>query len=172
MAGGGDLMVSYRGRAVAVCGHCTQRWAADPDVHIAAVQARSALFDEESLEAGRTGNAWLWVGLYVLAGTLVGGFCAHLAISRGLSPLRWFLGGLLLNVLALGLLAGRRGDTSGLPEGVPPGLRKVPGTYAPGRCPACGAEHHPSAAVCGACAAPLRPRVRSEVERAGSGREA
>lgn len=165
MAGGGDVLILYKGRTVAVCARCPEAWAADPEGSFRTVQARSALFDEESVSPRRVGPGWLFLGAYVLAGTLVGGLCAYVAVSRGLPSLPWFFAGVLANVVALALVLTRRGDTSRLPEGVPRGLRKVPSTYAPRNCARCGAEHHPSAARCPGCGAELQPAVEAEVRR-------
>lgn len=141
---------------------------------LAVSAARSALFDEAAMQgAGDAGGGWgaglgsiwLWLGLYVLLGTLMGGACACAAVARGLRPLPWFCAGVALNVLALGAVLTRRACTGTLPQGIPRGLGKVALTRAPCHCPGCGAANHPSAASCMTCGAALSPSVASEVRR-------
>ena len=165
-----DMMVRYRGREVMVCGKdpCLATWADDRGRAMAfrSVQARTALFDEEAMTGGPIGSGWLWLGLYIFAGTLVGGLCGYLAVGRGLSPLVWFFAGLLLNVVALaGVLTRRRGDITGLPQGIPAGLCKVPRTRAPSHCSDCGDEHHPAAKRCDGCGKTLHPSIEAEIGR-------
>ncbi len=165
MTGINDESIGYLGRVIAVCGRCGEKWAADPDRYFRKVQARAALFDEEAMRGGPISTGWLFFGVYMLTGTIVGGFCAYVAVGRGLSPLPWFFGGVVGNVVTLGLLLTRASDTTGLPQGVPRGLRKVPVTFAPRYCPECGMEHHPSATTCPACGCSMTPSVEAETKR-------
>ena len=164
---GEHVVIEHRGRRVHLHpGDCVDVWHSDPDRYFRAMQPNAALFDEDALR-GDDGNGWLYLGLYVLSALFCGGFCSYTAISRGRSAVEWFFLGLAFNVLAIAaVLLKPVVDTSALPAGIPAGLRKVPQTREPVRCPACGAEAHPSASRCAACGAALEPLVQSEVERA------
>jgi ribosomal protein L37E len=169
----GAITELHKGRRVTVCNEsCRAEWHARRDELFAALQARGALFDETAMSERSLVSGWMWLGTYVLAGLICGALSAYLAFGKGLSPLPWLLAGLLLNVVALVLLALRpRGDLSRLPEGVPAGLQKIPSTRTPLRCTRCGRDNHPSARCCSSCGAPIAPRVESEVRLAhGDGR--
>ena len=165
--GDSDTSVQHKGRTVYLhAGKCEAHWRDHPedqDKFFARLQARGALFDENALEASAVNWGWLIFGLYVLLGLVFGALCAYLAVAWGHGPIPWFFFGLFLNVLALiGILARAKGDITGLPAGIPAGLRKVPTTRAPSYCDGCGAENHPSAVKCGACGGELRPSAAAE----------
>jgi len=131
-------------------------------------QPKGALFQPPEEPSSPLKDAWLFLGLYVVLGLVAGATCGYLAVGRGLSPLPWFFAGLLLNVVALGVLlvARRPSDLSHYPGGIPSGLTKVPTTRAPQRCPGCGADNHPAARVCTSCRGPLVPLVDAETGQA------
>jgi hypothetical protein len=112
-------------------------------------------------------RAWIYGGLYLLLGLVFAAVCAHRALHTGYSPGAWFGLGLVLNVLAYILLLIRPRREIRAPAGVPLGLGKIAATYAPQRCPKCGAFNHPSAVQCLGCGASLSPGVESEVRRVG-----
>lgn len=127
-----------------------------------------ALFQQPEDASSPLKDAWLILGLYVILGLVAGATCGYLAVGRGLSPLPWFFAGLLLNVVALAVLviARRPADLSHYPGGIPSGLKKVPTTRAPRRCPGCGANNHPAARSCTSCRGPLNPLVEAETGHA------
>ena len=128
------------------------------------LQARSALFDEETNAAPAMATGWLYFGIYVLGGLVFAALCGYLAVTRSLSPLPWFFAGLVGNLAALlVLLVTPRGNPVSAPAVVPAGLAKVPVTHAPARCETCGRLNHPSAKECSHCNAPLNPTTPSEV---------
>jgi hypothetical protein len=157
--------IRHQGRSFHVAGPMLGELMNDPDRYFSRVQARAALFDEAAVRALPIGRGWLAVGTYLVAGLVCGALCAYLAVGRARPALPWFFAGLAGNVLALAaVLAGRRGDLSALPAGVPRGLAKVPTTRAAEPCPACGNPHHPSSRRCPACGLGLTPTVRAETE--------
>lgn len=108
-----------------------------------------------------------FASLYVLAGLIFGALSAHRAFHTGYRPLAWFGLGFLFNVAAfLVLMLCPRREVAA-PAGVPSGLRKIAATFSPESCPDCGATNHPSASECGGCGSTLKPRIKSEVEKAG-----
>ena len=121
-------------------------FAHDPQRYFHKLQARSVLFDETSIVDRPMSIGWLIFGFYVLVGLVCSTICGYLAVSRALDPLPWFFAALVGNVAVLiVLMIAPKGDPTAMPAGVPAGLAKVPTTRAPVRCPACGAENHPSA---------------------------
>ena len=165
--GADRLEVQHRGRRVHLHdGVCLGHWEKNRDVLFANLQARGALFDESAIPPATTSNAWLFFGLYVLIGLVCGAACAYVAISRGRPGLPWFTAGLILNVpILLFALVCPREQMLMLPDGIPPGLRKVPLTRAPVPCPNCRATNHPAADHCPGCGASLQPTATGEVGR-------
>ena len=158
--------VRYKGRSFFVATKMLGDFEGDPDLYFQQLQAKSALFDERSMEGRQMSKGWLLFGVYVLVGLVFAAACGYLAITRALAPLPWFFAGLLGNVAALiVLLATPRGDSATLPAGVPSGLAKVPTTRAPMSCSACGGSNHPAAAVCGGCGTGLAPTIAPETAR-------
>ena len=158
--------VRYKGRTFYVASKMLSDFEADPDLHFQKLQARSALFDERSMEGRRVRPGWLYFGAYVLLGLVFAAVCGYLAISRSLEPLPWFFAGLAGNVAALAvLLVTPRGDPTAAPAGVPSGLVKVPATHASVACPSCGASNHPAASACSGCGAALTPALEPETAR-------
>jgi hypothetical protein len=164
--GANAVQILHRGRVVHVNEMMMPKWRQDAGRYFRKVQARAALFDEESLALRGLELGWLLFGVYVLVGLVAGGGCAYIAVARGLAPIPWFFAGLVGNVAALAVLCTRpAADTSALPQGVPHGLVKVPTTHAPITCPACGRPNHPSTALCSGCGAVLSPSVEAEAAR-------
>ncbi|MHC5024674.1 MAG: hypothetical protein ACYTGG_12340, partial [Planctomycetota bacterium] len=141
--------IRYRGRTFHVGASRLDEFRADPGRYFAQLQSRTALFNEDAMRGDQMSTGWLWFGFYALAGLVCAAACGYIAICRALPPVPWFLAGLLVNVIAVGVLLSRpRGDATGLPAGIPPGLRKVPRTRRPVACEACGESNHPAAAHC------------------------
>lgn len=158
--------VRFKGRSFFVAASMLGDLREDPDVYFMKLQARSALFDERSMEGRAVSNGWLLFGAYVLVGLISAAICGYIAIGRSLAPLPWFFAGLFGNLAALiVLLATPRGDAASQPAGVPSGFAKVPVTHAPVACPACGATNHPSAASCSGCGCSLAPAFEPETAR-------
>jgi len=169
-----DTILTYRGRRVTISGAmCLAAWRADPARFFARLQGRGALVDEQQINVdNRLKYTWFLGGLYVLLGLVCGALAACRAVAQGRRPVGWFALGMTVNVLALAALVfvTRREDERGrvkLVAGTPRGLAKFPSTHAPASCPRCGADQHPSAAVCGGCGALLAPAVDSEIARLG-----
>lgn len=156
--------VRYKGRSFFVAAKMLAELEGDPDSYFQKLQARSALFDERSMEGRAVTTGWLLFGAYVLVGLVFAAICGYLAIGRSLAPLPWFFAGLVGNIAALVvLLATGRGDTAS--SAIPAGLAKVPLTPAPVPCAACGATNHPSAAACSSCGKGLAPAFEAEAAR-------
>ena len=161
-----DAALVHRGRRVWLCeGECAEHWHADPEHHSAKLEPRGALFDESTTLADLV-SGWMWFGVYVLVGLVSAGLAAYVAVGKQRAALPWFLARLFFNVLALIFLLGKSTGSDPALEGVPRGLRKVPVTYGPRACAACGHENHPSATRCSGCGADLDPSVESEIRRA------
>jgi len=141
---------------------CEGPFLAQPARHMAKMRPNDILFSGTA-NIGLPA-AWLWPGLYLLLGLATGGFCAHAAVRKGRPPIRWFFTGLILPVAACIFLAffSPPADSPALPAG----LRKVPKTREPARCPGCGRENHPAATDCAACGAEMVPTAVSEVRTA------
>ncbi len=119
---------------------------------------RGGLFSEEGPSGGQLSLAWFVLGLYVLAGLIFAGACAHLAVHRALPPIPWFFVGFFLNAVGyLILLTRPRGDVRVFPAGIPRGLRKVPCTYYSEECPECGFCNHPASHFCSGCGTKMEP---------------
>lgn len=160
-----DAVYEVRGHRIAVHQHEVKNdLRAQLRSLLAELQPRTALFGGQ--DGGRLSNAWLYFGLYVLAGLAFGALCAHRALHTGYRPLAWFGVGLVFNVVGYAVLLTRPRREVFAPAGLPSGLGKIAATYQPVIC-GCGAENHPSARQCSACGARLEPRTVSEVERVG-----
>ena len=154
-------IIQYQGRWVFLCeGPCRQAWEADPDLFFAQLQGQGALFGEEQVIPGQIHYGWFYFGLYVLAGLVCGALCSYMAISRGMAATGWLAAGLLLNVIALLILAVF--VKKPLLENIPKGARKIPATANPVLCPECKGENHPSAERCAQCGHALTPTVKAE----------
>lgn len=165
--GAAAVHLQHRGRQVHLHeGLCLDHWHDSADLLFAKLQARGALFDESALLETASSNAWLYFGLYVVAGLVAGALCAYVAISRGRAGLPWFVAGLLGNVAAVVMILTRSPVATGtLPEKIPPGLRKVPLTHSPVPCPDCSHPNHPAAHRCAGCGVALQPTATAEVFR-------
>lgn len=163
----GVIEIRYQGRTFFVAsGEMLRKFAADPDYYFSKIQSRAALFDENSVGRGQMSLGWLGFGLYVLLGLVIGAACAYVAVTKGLSPVAWFFAGLFGNGAVLAVLLNTSPNKDGqAPTGIPAGLRKVPTTYGPATCDACGVSNHPSASACSQCGAALQPAVEPETAR-------
>jgi len=162
------VRIRHKGRTVHVNEKLLDEWRADPGRYFSKVQARSTLFDEESVVAQDVERVWWTVGVYAVAGLIIGAACAYVAVHRGRCAKWWFIWGLIANVVALAaLFALERKEIIDAPEGVPRGLRKVPKTRRPKPCPSCGSANHPSATSCLACGAAVEASVDAEVAQIG-----
>jgi hypothetical protein len=161
------VTMTWRGRTFSVGEPFFPEFQKRPELYLARLQPKAALFQEESASPRALDSFWLFFGLYVLAGLVAGAETAYLALSRGRKPLLWFAVGLLLNVVgvALVLLAPRRQDFDA-PAGIPAGLAKIPTTHAPLACIHCGSPNHPSASACSSCGQKLEAKVEAESARA------
>lgn len=127
---------------------------------------RGALFSEEGPSGQPLSVAWFAIGLYVLAGLIFAGCCAHGAVNKALQPVPWFFVGLFLNAVGyLVLLTRSPGDARQFASGIPRGLRKVPRTYYSEECPNCGYHNHPGGDHCEGCRGQRTPLFESEAAR-------
>lgn len=163
--GGEVVEVRYRGRTFHVATSMLDEFVADPDRYFNTMEAHAALFDERAFDAPPTSNAWLYFGIWVLAGLVFGAASAYVAIDRGLPAVGWFFAGFLVNVLALAAVVSRTPRRPMAGEERRSGLTKVSSTHTPRPCPACGASNHPAAAACSACGAPLEAAFEAETAR-------
>ncbi len=160
------VSLRYRGREFAVGEPLMGEFEAQPDFYFSQLQPRGALFDETQSIPTPLGDGWLFLGLYVLSGLLLGGVGGYMSVHRGRSPSIGFFAGLFLNVVGVAIVFALPSvEQSSSPEGIPAGLRKVPLTHSPHRC-SCGETNHPSSTRCPACGRDLVARVKSEVGRA------
>ncbi len=159
--------IRYQGRTFHVGRPFLGDFQEDPARYFAKLQARSALFDEESLAGPRPmALGWFWMGVYVLAGLVSSAMCGYVAVCKARTPLPWFFAGLVGNVAGIAVVMFvPRGDESALPAGIPRGLCKVPTTHNPKACPSCRATNHPCAETCGNCGGSLTPSAEPETRR-------
>ncbi len=162
-----DLVYMVDGQRVPVhAGDCDTVLRARPQKWLARVKPKGGAFLGTDVHLGLT-NAWLYAGLYVLVGLIFAALSAQRALRAGYSPLTALMLGLAFNVLGYLFVLARPKRVVEMPAGVPGGLHKIPTTYEPQPCPACGGENHPSATRCLSCGSPLAARIGSEVEKAG-----
>lgn len=163
------VVLQFRGRNVTVNEVLLEKWRADPDKYFRKLQTRGALFDESSVMSDKVGGtpSWVWllIGIYILAGLMMGGACSYIAVTRGHDPMPWFLKGMFLNGIAMVMLLSKGQGNVPAIAGMPGGLSKVPDTHTPLPCPKCGATNHPSADSCSGCGATMFPSMQSEVAR-------
>ena len=165
--GAKDRVYEVEGQRVPVhVGVCGEAFLRNPGLYLARLRPRGAFLGAEPNLASRIGWGWFALGIYVLLGLVFGAICAYRAVNHALKPWPWFLAGFSLNLFGfLALVTRPAGDSSR--AGLPPGLVKVPTTYSPRACPACGKMNHPSATSCAGCGNKIEPLVTSEVARAG-----
>ena len=156
------LAFYYRGRPIAISGAHVKTFLRDPDRYFKHLEVRGALFDEGS--AQRIGNEWLLLGVWVLLGLVGAAVCTGVALRKGLSPLTWFVAGLIANIVAVVLVLARASTQE---VNLPPRLGKIPNTVAPNECPMCGGRNHPTARRCNECGAAMEPATDSDVDRVG-----
>jgi hypothetical protein len=158
-----DIVYQVDGQRLAVHKEkCDAILRSDPQAWTAKLKAHGAFLSAVP-DLAALSPAWFLLGLYVLAGLMFAGVCAHRAFRTGQRPAPWFFAGLTLNAGAyLWLLLRSRGAQA---ANVPPGLRKIAATAQPAPCLACGAMNHPSARVCLSCGAALQPLIPAEVTR-------
>lgn len=154
--------IRWKGRVFHVKESMLDDFRADPEAYFRRLQAHSGLFDEEAMPEEPLRTGWLVFGVYLVLGLVLGAVCGSLALARSRPALRWFLFGLVANVLAL--LALLAVSSPGEGEGAPAGLGKLPSTREPRSCPHCGAANHPAAATCTSCGGALEPRARAETD--------
>lgn len=132
------------------------------------LQYVSKLRPESSTVHTRQSNlqpaGYLWLGIFVLAGLVFGGACAHMAVMKGQSPWQWFLLGFCFSAPATVALALKPNAGGKAPEG----MDKVAATHSPVVCPGCGNTNHPAASACSRCGAKLTPMVPSEAGGSGA----
>ena len=156
------LAFLFRGRRITLDSLHLATFLEDPAPYFSKLQPRGALFQEGG--AGGGGHGWLILGVWVTLGLLGAAICTGVALRKGLPPLRWFVAGLVVHVIAVIFVLMRSAPR---PVNLPPGLAKIPATAAPYRCAQCGGHNHPSATTCRDCSAEITPTADSEVERAG-----
>ena len=140
---------------------CDGKLREQPQRWVARLKARGA-FLSAPLDRGALSTGWFLAGLWVLAGLVFAGLCAHRALHTGRRMVPWFFAGLAFNSLAYVVLL-TRPKLAAAP--VPSGLRKVAATWDPLPCTACGSTNHPGASQCLACGARLKPVLASEATR-------
>jgi hypothetical protein len=162
-----DVVYLVDGQRVPVHrGDCDARLHAHPTKYLAKMKPRGALLDAGSVSSGASFD-WLYVGLYVLAGLVLGGLAAQRALHVGRRPLIWLVLGLVGNVAAYAVLLALPKRQVRTLAAIPSGLAKIASTYSPQACPKCGAENHPSARECSGCGTKLNPTMESEAARVG-----
>jgi hypothetical protein len=163
-----DVALIVKGRRFPVDKSMVDVFLKNPQAYFRTKQVRGALFHEELQSAAGTtqsglARGWFLFGLYILTGLVCAGLSGYVAVAKGLPAIPHFFAGFFLSML--GLLYVLTRSSHGKPGTVPHGLVKVPTTYAPVPCPACGNTNHPAAARCAACGAALEPKLQSDVVR-------
>lgn len=164
----GDVVLIVRGRRVPLKKTMVDSFMHNQGKYFARLQPRSALFQEnqdvpQGVSQGGISPGWFLFGLYVLSALLFAGLSGFIAVNKCLNPISCFFVGLTFHLFGFLYVLTRLSPQE--KAGVPPGLRKMPTTYAPVPCPKCGHLNHPSAKKCAVCGAELRPAVDSEVDR-------
>ena len=145
---------------------CENAFLHNPVLYLARLKPRGAFLGAEPNLGPGIAWGWFAFGLYVLLGLVFGAFCSYRAVNHALKPWPWFLAGFFLNLFGFLALVTRPAGTGGQ-AGLPSGLVKIPATYSPRPCPACGRMNHPSATSCAECGSKIEPLVVSEVTRVG-----
>ena len=164
---GAGVAILYRGRRVPFTNIAMlERFLDDPGDYFYKLEPNGALFQEAAVARQALQPGWFVLGLWVLLALVSASLAAVLALRKGLPVVKWYFIGLAASVVGV-LLVWRQPAVA--PVKLPPGFTKPPATPLPRKCPACGAENHPSAKVCSACGNSLQPLSESEVERVGGG---
>ena len=171
---GNETQVVYRGSSHPVCaGYCLKTWEHAVqedklDALVFKVEPRGALFQGDSKflnptfqKANPLSFQWLWLGIWLVAAIVSGGFSAAMAIVSHRSGLFAFALGFLLPGLGIPIIKllpakSKEFELRGT---------KVPTTYSESYCPQCNHPSHPSAERCIGCGASLTPKSKSEVFR-------
>ena len=145
---------------------CRDAFLRTPDAFASATEPRGALFSASTADmAGSTGL--LVFALAIVTGLVTGGIAAFLATRRAVPAWRWFLLGLVGNLVGLAIAYVRLGARPRVDTG---GLAKIASTATPVACSTCGRTNHPLAQRCGRCGAALQPAATSEAALASAGR--
>ncbi len=147
---------------------CYDRFVHSPRKWLSHLEPGGGAFLGAEAGAGGPSWAWIWLGIYVLAGLTFAAICAQRSLEVGYAPAAGFALGFFLNLPGYLFLVSRQRRPVQAPEGIPAGLRKAPSTYSPITCPRCGMANHPSAQACIACGVKLLPRIVSEVSKVHS----
>ena len=142
---------------------CQKAFLADPERYAKEIEPRAALFASPRPDRVSYGPSFLYLGIYVVMGLFFGALASYIAIQKGLEGKNWFVGGFLLNIIAIVFLVTRPSKEMLFRS---EGVSKTPRTYEPDACPNCGKLNHPSANRCSRCEQALEARVESEVTRA------
>jgi len=150
-----DLAFVVDGQRVGIARGMEDEFLSNPLKYLTALRPEGQFSGRST---GSMRNVYFWGGVFVLAGLLFGGACAHMALAKGRSGWRWFFLGFFFSAPACLALAVKENGPA-----VPTGLSKIPATRDPVACPGCGAANHPAAAKCSDCGATLEPSAPSEV---------
>lgn len=164
-----DVVLMVRGRRVPLHRTMVDSFLRAQEKYFSQQQPKGALFQEElHAPAGSAVAAisagWFLFGLYVLAALVFAGLSGYTAITKGLPPIPNFFIGFFLS--AFGYIYVLTRPAAAKAGEIPAGLVKVPATYRPVPCAACGYNNHPSARQCVGCGGKLEPLLQSEVARA------
>ncbi len=170
----GGAHVVYRGVSHPVCsGNCLKAWEhavqeARLDPIVFKVEPRGALFQGDSKflnqdfqKANPLSNNWLWMGIWLVAAIVSGGWAAALAIVSHRSGLLAFIAGFLLPGLGIPVykILPKKSDIFELRGS------KIAMTHNESYCSHCNHPCHPSAENCPGCGASLTPKFESEVSK-------
>jgi len=159
------MAILYRGRRVPFYSiDMLQRFLDNPDAYFYKLEPNGALFQEAAVSRQGLQPGWFIFGLWVVLALVSASLSAVLALRKGLPVVKWYFIGLAASLIGV-LFVWRKPAVAAVE--LPPGFTKPPATPLPIKCPACGAENHPSAKVCSACGNTLQPLEESEVERVG-----
>jgi hypothetical protein len=164
-----DVALIVRGRRVPLHRTMVDSFLRTQEKYFSEKQPKSALFQEElSAPKGAAlsgvSSGWFLFGLHILVALVFAGLSGYTAVSKGLPPIPHFFIGFFLSVFGYLYVLTR---PAAVKKGeIPTGLVKVPATFSPAACPACGYDNHPSAKKCVGCGNELKPIMQSEVARA------
>lgn len=169
-----EAHVIYRGVSYPVCsGHCLKAWEhavqeeqLDPIVFN--VEPRGAFFqgdskflNQEFQKAHPLSSNWLWMGIWLVAAIVSGGWAAAWAIGSHRSGLHAFIAGFLLPGVGISVfkILPKKSDIFELRGS------KIAMTHDESYCSHCNHPCHPSAQICSECGASFTPKFESEASK-------
>ncbi len=134
----------------------------NPEKYISKLQAKGSFISEPDMTAGGISYIWFYIGVYVLWSLVFSALSANTALMKGLSIKKWFIIGLLTNIVGYIYLLTRKTTDDVV---IAKGMGRPFLTTQPISCPDCGYENHPVANKCLECGKELTPKQESDMDR-------